>query len=55
MPASIATRRTSLSLGLKTDAAYRFERGADIEGLVDAGARTAALIVELGGGTVARA
>src|SRR2546426_9907900 len=49
-----ATRRTSRTLGLKTDAAYRFERGADIEGLVDAGARTAALIVELGGGTVAR-
>src|SRR5205807_4180628 len=38
----VATRRTSRSLGLKTDAAYRFERGADIEGLVDAGARTAA-------------
>jgi len=49
-----ATRRTSRTLGLKTDAAYRFERGADIEGLVDAGARTAALIAELGGGTVAR-
>ena len=50
----VATRRTSRTLGLKTDAAYRFERGADIEGLVDAGARTAALIAELGGGTVAR-
>jgi phenylalanyl-tRNA synthetase beta chain len=49
-----ATRRTSRALGLKTDAAYRFERGADIEGLVDAGARAAALIAELGGGTVAR-
>src|SRR5204863_295687 len=50
----VATRRTSRTLGLKTDAAYRFERGADIEGLVDAGARTAALIAELGGGTLAR-
>ena len=48
------TRRTSRTLGLKTDAAYRFERGADIEGLVDAGARAAQLMAELAGGTVAR-
>jgi phenylalanyl-tRNA synthetase beta chain len=47
-------RRTSRTLGLKTDAAYRFERGADIEGLVDAGARAAQLMAELAGGTVAR-
>jgi phenylalanyl-tRNA synthetase beta chain len=51
-PAGI--RRTSRALGLRTDAAYRFERGADIEGLVDAGARAAQLIAELAGGTVAR-
>ena len=51
-PASI--RRTSRALGLKTDAAYRFERGADIETLVDASARAAQLIAELSGGTVAR-
>lgn len=51
-PASI--RRTARALGLKTDAAYRFERGADIEALVDASARAAQLIAELGGGTVAR-
>lgn len=48
------TRRTSRELQLKTDAAYRFERGADIEGLVDAGARAAELMAELAGGTVAR-
>ena len=48
------TRRTSRTLQLKTDAAYRFERGADIEGLVDAGARAAELMAELAGGTVAR-
>jgi phenylalanyl-tRNA synthetase beta chain len=47
-------RRTSRALGLRTDAAYRFERGADIEGLVDAGARAAQLMAELAGGTVAR-
>ncbi|HEX3175089.1 MAG TPA: phenylalanine--tRNA ligase subunit beta [Methylomirabilota bacterium] len=47
-------RRTSRTLGLRTDAAYRFERGADIEGLMDAGARAAQLMAELAGGAVAR-
>jgi phenylalanyl-tRNA synthetase beta chain len=51
-PGSI--RRTSRTLGLRTDAAYRFERGADIETLALASARTAALIAELAGGTVSR-
>jgi len=51
-PASI--RRTSRALGLRTDAAYRFERGADLEGLVTASARATALIAELAGGTIAR-
>ena len=51
-PGSI--RRTSRALGLRTDAAYRFERGADIETLALASARTAALIAELAGGTIAR-
>src|SRR5262245_33495385 len=51
-PASI--RRTSRALGLRTDAAYRFERGADVEGLVTASARATALIAELAGGTIAR-
>jgi phenylalanyl-tRNA synthetase beta chain len=51
-PGSI--RRTSRALGLRTDAAYRFERGADVEALVDASARTAQLIAELAGGTIAR-
>src|SRR6185295_18531711 len=48
------TRRTSRALGLRTDAAYRFERGADIEGLVDANDRAAQLMAELAGGEVAR-
>ena len=51
-PGSI--RRTSRTLGLRTDAAYRFERGADVEGLVTASARAAALIAETAGGTIAR-
>src|SRR5437773_805556 len=49
-PASI--RRTSRSLSLRTAAAYRFERGADIEGLATASARAAALIAELAGGAI---
>lgn len=48
------TRRTSRALGLRTDAAYRFERGADIEALVTANDRAAQLIAELAGGAVAR-
>jgi len=51
-PASI--RRTARALGLTTDAAYRFERGADIEALVDASARAAQLMAEVAGGTIAR-
>jgi phenylalanyl-tRNA synthetase beta chain len=47
-------RRTSRALALKTDAAYRFERGADIETLVAASDRAAQLRAELAGGTVAR-
>ena len=48
------TRRTARTLTLRTDAAYRFERGADIEALVAANDRAAQLIADLGGGTVAR-
>jgi phenylalanyl-tRNA synthetase beta chain len=47
-------RRTSRALGLRTDAAYRFERGGDIEGLREALGRAAQLMADLGGGTVAR-
>jgi len=47
-------RRTSRALGLSTDAAYRFERGGDIEGLREALDRAAQLMADLGGGQVAR-
>jgi phenylalanyl-tRNA synthetase beta chain len=50
-PGSI--RRTAKALGLSTEASYRFERGADIEGLRSALDRAARLIAELGGGRVA--
>jgi phenylalanyl-tRNA synthetase beta chain len=43
-------RRTSKSLGLRTDASYRFERGADV-GITDwASQRCARLILETAGG-----
>ena len=46
-------RATSKALGLKTDASYRFERGADI-GVCDwASQRAAQLILQVGGGTLA--
>ncbi len=51
-PGSI--RRTARDLGLKTDAAYRFERGADIEGLRDSLDRAAQLIADVTGGVIAR-
>jgi len=51
-PGSI--RSTARTLGLHTDAAYRFERGADIEGLREALDRAAQLMADLGGGTVAK-
>ena len=49
-----SVRRTARALGLHTEAAYRFERGTDIEGVTAAVDRAAQLIAELGGGVVAR-
>jgi phenylalanyl-tRNA synthetase beta chain len=51
-PASI--RRSSRELAMGTDAAFRFERGIDPEGLVRALDRAARLIAEVSGGTVLR-
>lgn len=46
-------RRTSKALGLRTDASYRFERGADV-GIADwASQRCAQLILETAGGQLA--
>src|SRR5262249_14826423 len=50
-PASV--RKTSKRLGLKTEASFRFERGADIGAQVAAIERTAALLARLGAGRVA--
>jgi phenylalanyl-tRNA synthetase beta chain len=46
-------RRTSKTLALRTEASYRFERGADFDGLVPSLDRCAALIATLSGGQVA--
>ncbi len=51
-PASI--RRTARTLGMGTDAAFRFERGIDPEGLIPALDRAAGLMAELAGGSVCR-
>jgi phenylalanyl-tRNA synthetase beta chain len=51
-PANI--RKTSKKLGLASESSYRFERGTDIEGLVWASDRAAALIQQGAGGEIAR-
>jgi phenylalanyl-tRNA synthetase beta chain len=48
----ITVRRTSKALGLRTEASYRFERGADPEMAEMASRRAAELIQELGGGEI---
>ncbi|MBI5641021.1 MAG: phenylalanine--tRNA ligase subunit beta [Nitrospirae bacterium] len=49
-PASV--RRTSKELGLRSESSYRFERGTDIEFLVNALNRATLLMRETGGGTI---
>jgi phenylalanyl-tRNA synthetase beta chain len=52
LPANV--RKTSKQLGLASDSSYRFERGADIGGVIWASNRAAQLIQQLAGGQVAR-
>ncbi|MGI8783801.1 MAG: phenylalanine--tRNA ligase subunit beta [Acidobacteriota bacterium] len=49
----LSVRRTSRALGLKTEASYRFERGADVRATVTAVDRAAELILKVAGGRVA--
>ncbi|MEN6321515.1 MAG: phenylalanine--tRNA ligase subunit beta [Syntrophaceae bacterium] len=51
-PSSI--RKSSKLLGMNTDAAFRFGRGIDPEGVVNASARAACLMAEISGGTVCK-
>ena len=46
------TRKSARALGMSTDASYRFERGVDTDSQAWATTRVAALIAELGGGSV---
>jgi len=46
-------RKTSKKLGLASESSYRFERGADIDGVIWASNRAAQLIQQLAGGQVA--
>jgi len=45
-------RKTSKLLGLRSESSYRFERGTDIEGLIQALDRAASLIVQEAGGEI---
>ena len=47
---AVSVRKTARKLNLSTDASYRFERGVDPEGTINAIERAAQLICELGGG-----
>jgi phenylalanyl-tRNA synthetase beta chain len=49
---AISVRRASKALGLRTEASYRFERGADPEMAELASRRTAELIQQVGGGEI---
>lgn len=49
----IRIRRTSMSLGLRTEAAARFERGVDLEGIIPVILGGAKMMSELAGGQVA--
>ncbi len=50
---ALSIRATARRIGVQTDASYRFERGVDREGLVEAQALASRLLVELAGGTPA--
>ncbi|MBT8346899.1 MAG: phenylalanine--tRNA ligase subunit beta [Desulfofustis sp.] len=47
----VSIRKTARKLNLSTDASYRFERGVDPEGTIDAMERAVTLMVEIAGGT----
>jgi len=49
----VTIRRGSKRIGLLTEASYRFERGADIEGVTSALKRAMSLISRLAGGSIA--
>ena len=46
--------KASKKYGLRSDSSYRFERGVDMEGVINAQARAACLIKELAGGDICK-
>src|SRR4030042_6385531 len=50
----VSVRTTSRKLGLPSEAAFRFERVVDIEKVDWASKRTAQLMIQVGGGKVAK-
>jgi len=50
----LSIRRSARKLGMPTDAAFRFERGIDPEGVVKALNRAAQLIADLSGGSICK-
>jgi len=48
---AVSIRKTARRLNLSTDASYRFERGVDPQGTIDAMQRATELICEIAGGT----
>lgn len=49
---AVSIRKTSMRLGLRTDAATRFEKGADISKVIPALQRAIALLVQYAGATI---
>ncbi|MEW6713901.1 MAG: phenylalanine--tRNA ligase subunit beta [Nitrospirota bacterium] len=47
-------RRSAKRLGITTESSYRFERGADVDGLTDALDMAAQMIAEIAGGTLTK-
>lgn len=50
----LCIRRTTKKVGLRSESSYRFERGVDPEGVIRALDRAAELMVQIGGGKIAR-
>ncbi|MBI3234209.1 MAG: phenylalanine--tRNA ligase subunit beta, partial [Bacteroidetes bacterium] len=48
-----SVRKTAKTHGISTDASFRFERGTDPEGVVEALNKTVTLVQEIAGGTIA--
>ncbi|MCK4259228.1 MAG: phenylalanine--tRNA ligase subunit beta [Halanaerobiales bacterium] len=49
----VTIRKTARRFGLHSESSYRFERGVDIEAVIDASNRAAQMIQELAGGEIA--